>query len=125
MPRAPKKCGKDGCDERVPHGGIPRCPLHNTPRWPPTPPGGSRTTTPEHRAWRLAVLERDHWRCQLKYPPCTGKATEADHITPDTQGGALTLDNGQATCVACHRVKTAIEANNAQWGTHHPLPPPA
>ena len=55
-----------------------------------------------HRQWRAAVLARD--------PICKdcGKApsTEADHITPLSQGGGWSLANGQGLCKPCHSRKT-------------------
>lgn len=84
-------------------------------------PGGwqhsntGRTSTPEHRAWRHAVLTRDHHRCQIQGPGCTGTATEADHITEVADGGHSTLENGQAVCHTCHAAKTAKHANRKRW----------
>ena len=81
------------------------------------PPGGTRTTTPQHRAWRRRVLERDNYQCQLRYPNrCTGTATEADHIIEVTDGGAAEDPaNGQAVCEPCHAHKTALHANKKRW----------
>ena len=86
----------------------------------------SRTATPQHRAWREAVLTRDGYQCQLQYPNrCTGTATEADHILEysDRPDLAYNLDNGQAVCSACHKKKTADHALKKRWAnrTHkHP-----
>ena len=77
---------------------------------PWTNSGGSRTSTPQHKRWRAAVLKRDNYRCQAHYPGCTGEATQADHIIPDAEGGELDLDNGQAICINCHKLKTQLEA---------------
>lgn len=77
--------------------------------------GRSRTSTTDHKRWRLAVLRRDKFRCQLNLPGCQGAATEADHIIPVSRGGSPTaLDNGQAVCAACHTRKTREEWRLAQ-----------
>lgn len=63
--------------------------------------------------WRQRVLDRDGWRCR----EC-GKAglLEADHIEPLDRGGKpFDLDNGQALCKPCHKIKTAAE-NRRQLG---------
>lgn len=36
-----------------------------------------------------------------------GQAFHADHVRPFSQGGATTLDNGQALCAACNLKKGA------------------
>jgi 5-methylcytosine-specific restriction protein A len=82
----------------------------------------TRTTTPEHRAWRLAVLKRDSYLCQLKGKKCTGKATEADHILADADGGLLTMDNGRAVCHTCHAERTSRDANAKRWANRGNFP---
>lgn len=84
-------------------------PLH-----PKTP---SRTSTPQHRQWRLLVLDRDQYQCQLRYPGrCIGTATEADHIIEYSRGGSeFDPNNGQAACTPCHAHKTALDANQQRW----------
>ena len=72
--------------------------------------GASRTSTPEHKEWRLVVLRRDRFRCQLRLSGCAGLAAEADHIVPVSRGGApYDPDNGQAVCASCHERKTREE----------------
>ena len=86
-----------------------------TPPWTNNTP--SRTATPQHKAWRAAVLTRDNHQCQLRYPNrCKGQATQADHITEVADGGPpLDLANGQAVCEPCHKHKTAQHANRVRW----------
>lgn len=71
--------------------------------------------TPEHRAWRDAVLARAGHRCEARDDRgqrCT-KATPlhrmfADHIREIKDGGALhDLENGQCLCGSHHTAKTA------------------
>ena len=55
------------------------------------------------RAWRRVrrqVLERDHHRCQLQLPGCTGRATHAHH----TKGKAMGDDPAHllAACSSCN-----------------------
>ncbi|WP_147049081.1 HNH endonuclease signature motif containing protein [Methylobacterium gnaphalii] len=68
--------------------------------------------TAEHKAWRLEVLKRAHWRCQ--WPGCQahgrrgGVRLYADHILERKDGGAsLDPRNGQTLCPKHHQVKTA------------------
>lgn len=108
MPRAPKKCARDGCETR---GTGRYCPEHQV-RWKQGP---SRTSTPEHAAWRKAVLDRDHWWCRIQGPGCTGRANHADHITAVAFGGAeFDLTNGQAACPTCHLAKSLAEATEGR-----------
>jgi len=62
-----------------------------------------------HRAWpnvRKRVLERDQYRCQVRGPRCTERATEVDHIVPFSQGGAkYDPANLQAACKPCNSWK--------------------
>jgi len=65
----------------------------------------SRTYGANWRRKRLAQLERDRWRCQLRLPGCQGAASEVDHILgaeqdPDHQ--AL-----RSVCSSCHKQRTA------------------
>lgn len=63
--------------------------------------------TPEHRAWRLAVLKQAGFRCQAVGCAATGRLY-ADHVRELRDGGApLDLANGQALCATHHALKTA------------------
>jgi 5-methylcytosine-specific restriction endonuclease McrA len=73
------------------------------PRRPPTEawPNGST------RAWRKIrerILKRDSYRCQLKLPGCTFKATAVHHI----YGRQITGDNPQYLQAACQSCNSAI-----------------
>ncbi|HET7386750.1 MAG TPA: HNH endonuclease [Nocardioidaceae bacterium] len=63
----------------------------------------------------MEVLERDGYRCRLRYDVCIGTATIADHKQAVKLGGAeFDLANGQAACEPCHKVKTQAEAQAAR-----------
>ncbi|CPT12036.1 Bacteriophage protein [Mycobacteroides abscessus subsp. abscessus] len=116
MPRAPKVCSHKDCTELV-HGDT-RCPQHKTHRWGK---GDPRTTDPRHKAWRKTVLDRDHWRCQIRYPGCIGEATIADHILAVKLGGAEhDIQNGQAACRPCSDKKSSDEGHKAAGHTVRP-----
>jgi 5-methylcytosine-specific restriction protein A len=107
MPRAPKKCGRTGCTERV--TGQTYCAQHQPIGWKSG--GRARTDTAESKAWRRAVLDRCHWRCEILGPRCQGRATQADHIRNVAAGGnEHDLANGQGACKPCHDEKTQREA---------------
>jgi hypothetical protein len=65
--------------------------------------------TPEHRAWRAAVIARAGGRCQ--WPGCdrAERRMFADHIREIRDAPALALDpsNGQCLCGKHHTLKTA------------------
>ncbi|WP_341874510.1 HNH endonuclease signature motif containing protein [Methylobacterium nodulans] len=68
--------------------------------------------TPEHRAWRLAVLQRAGWCCE----DCGAQGGRggvrlfADHVIERQDGGALTdPNNGRCLCGSCHTRKTVAE----------------
>ena len=104
MPRAPSKCGRFGCETRTTRR---YCPEHAI-GWQTK--GASRTATAEHKAWRLAVLNRCGWRCKTQGPGCEGRATQADHIIPVAEGGLTIMENGAGICVTCHKKKSQAEA---------------
>ena len=68
--------------------------------------------TPEHRAWRQAVMQRAGWRCEAveaghrcinRHP----KRMFADHVVERKDGGAaLDPGNGQCLCGTHHALKT-------------------
>lgn len=78
---------------------------------PPAKTADPHYLTPEHRAWREAVLQRAGGRCQALdcTTPGHGRLI-ADHIVELRDGGAaLDLRNGQALCLPCHTRKTIAE----------------
>jgi 5-methylcytosine-specific restriction protein A len=73
---------------------------------------------------RRRALIRDRHECQIRDPKvCTGTADAVDLIIPFHRGGIVTLDNCQAVCLACHRLKTAREAAQAKRDRRRRKPP--
>lgn len=119
MPRAPKLCTAPGCTNMAQRGS--RCDEH--PRghnWTRYPSANTLTLTREQRrAFRDAVLARDH-TCQACH---TRPATEADHIIPTAAGGPNNPHtNGQGLCHECHQAKTRADKQATSGG--HPTPSP-
>ncbi|MFT8245209.1 HNH endonuclease signature motif containing protein [Roseomonas sp. BN140053] len=76
--------------------------------------------TPEHQAWRAAVIRRAGGMCQA--PGCgrTGVRLFADHVRELRDGGdPLDPANGQALCGAHHTAKTASERARRQGERYH------
>lgn len=68
-----------------------------------------RGSTRQSRRERAAVLAA--WpSCYLRYPGCTIRATEDDHVVPLSQGGTDDLANRRGACRSCHRAKSQREA---------------
>lgn len=77
--------------------------------------------TPEHAAWRAAVLRNARFACEQ----CGLKGVKlyADHIVEIRDGGSKTDPaNGQALCASCHARKTARERAR-RHGAPGPLHP--
>lgn len=81
--------------------------------------------TPEHKAWRRAVLDRAGWRCQAVLltsgERCKKAAPDhrlyADHVIEIEDGGSPTdLGNGQCLCYSHHGMKTALMRSERQKG---------
>ncbi len=66
----------------------------------------------EWKRLRKAALKRDQNRCQLLMSPCTGTATEVDHIQPVYLAPHLqgVLSNLMSVCKPCHDIKSRQEA---------------
>lgn len=72
------------------------------------PKDGQRLFSHEQR---LAIFRRDNCICQVRLK-CTGDKCEwdfweADHISPWSQGGKTTVENGQVACQPCNSSKGA------------------
>jgi 5-methylcytosine-specific restriction endonuclease McrA len=55
---------------------------------------------------KLAAYERAGGRCEVCSAPLIPGCIEYDHIVPCAFGGSADLDNCEATCPACHGIKT-------------------
>ncbi|MGV6875914.1 HNH endonuclease [Pseudochelatococcus sp. B33] len=91
---------------------MPRRPNH---RWCHAGTSTERGYGAEWRKLRAAALARDNHLCQAclaadKLTP----ATDVDHVTPKSKGGADDLSNLQSLCRRHHDEKTAREAAEAQ-----------
>jgi 5-methylcytosine-specific restriction protein A len=112
MPRAPRKCPREGCETRITRG--PYCPEH-TQAWAGSTRGADDT---EWKKLRLTILDRDRRRCWM----CRGPGADTvDHLKPKAYGGTDSPDNLAAihdrTFPHCHRRKTAVDrlAANRNW----------
>lgn len=80
---------------------------------PPPKTADAELLTPEHKAWRLAVCRRAHWRCEwveqglrCRRSAANGDRMIADHIVERDDGGALLdLNNGQCLCTSHNTLK--------------------
>lgn len=105
-----KFCAERGCWKRIPIG-VERCDDHA--RAASARRNDDRRDrglfSPEWKARRLRVLDRDRLRCQLALPGCTGVATEV-HLDPSLGG-----DHNRATdelCVAACQSCNVYERNH-------------
>ncbi len=78
----------------------------NSPSWVDgrSKVGQRLRTSPEYTRWRMNVLERDNYTCQICFK--RGGLLEADHIKsfalfPELR---LVLSNGRTLCKKCHRL---------------------
>lgn len=69
------------------------------------------------RKLRSTVLARDEYLCQVCLAMGIYTTAEAvDHIVNKAQGGTDALDNLQAICHACHKIKTQNESRQGRGG---------
>jgi 5-methylcytosine-specific restriction endonuclease McrA len=64
------------------------------------------------RYWKGDSLDKLFWYHlkRLKEHISSDRKPEVDHIVPVSKGGAtLGLDNHQAICYTCHKVKTKVD----------------
>jgi 5-methylcytosine-specific restriction protein A len=83
--------------------GKSRCREHSRPGWRQRPPANRYAYGSGRAKTARQVLERDGFRCQLRYPDiCIGRASQADHIVQPAAGGRNDLANLRAVCRPCH-----------------------
>jgi 5-methylcytosine-specific restriction endonuclease McrA len=92
MPRAPKECGKQGCEERV--RGRKYCDAH-TQAWQGSTRSGTHTSAADQRLRAQVLLEEP-------FCACGAPATEAGHIRPHAYGGRYERDNLRGQCRPCN-----------------------
>lgn len=77
-----------------------------SPKTPPVTHAPNRYKTKQWWWTRRYVLDRDGYRCQLRYDGCTHHARAVDHILePDRGGSFYATSNLQAACTHCNTVK--------------------
>lgn len=75
--------------------------------------GDPRTTSPQWRALRRAILIRDSYRCHICGHP---GADEVDHLVAVSNGGTDHPTNLAAIHRRpCHAKKSSNEGNEARW----------
>lgn len=123
---APRPCRHAGCHALV-RDGSGYCPAHQADKKAgrfADPRRGSSSERGYGATWRKLrdhVMRRDCGLCQ----PCkeAGRvtaATHVDHIVPKCEGGGDDESNLRAICSACHKTKTASEAQRAKGGGRGP-----
>jgi 5-methylcytosine-specific restriction enzyme A len=84
-----------------------RCPECRGRSWSRPPPANAYAYSSGWQAIRKKVLERDGYRCQLRYAViCIGRASQVDHIVQPEAGGTDALENLRAVCRRCHARRT-------------------
>ena len=105
MPRAPRKCPQEGCEQRITTGRY--CAEHSD-HWTLQPSGWQKP--PNWDRDRQTVLERDRGICYLCGNP---GADTVDHVISQARRGPNRLDNYAAVhdraFPHCHRAKTNRE----------------
>ena len=56
---------------------------------------------------RIAILERDNYRCTIGLAKCRGIATQVDHVVPLAYGGSkYEASNLRASCAYCNATRS-------------------
>jgi 5-methylcytosine-specific restriction protein A len=102
-----RRCLEPGC--RVLSRGVSRCPAHSKP-WT-NRPADTRYTSAEWRKERAFVIQQEP-DCQLRFPGCTGRSTQVDHILSanDRPDLFLTRSNLRGVCAKCHYRRSAEQS---------------
>lgn len=81
-----------------------------------TPANKKLRASPEYKAWRIAVFERDSYTCQK----CgqVGWTLHAHHLIPFSADPEFRLEvsNGQTLCEPCHRKTDSFLGKAKTWG---------
>jgi 5-methylcytosine-specific restriction protein A len=105
MPSLRFPCRQPGCGALLDRPGW--CVAHQRPRF-----GHLRPLPSDWDERHARVLRRDGNRCQLLRDGavCGRRARQVDHKLARAFGGSDELDNLQAACDECHRLKSQAEA---------------
>lgn len=63
---------------------------------------GPARNDPAYKRARRFVLERDGWRCQVRGPKCTHRATQAHHLDGVTAINLCNVRRMVASCGPCN-----------------------
>jgi 5-methylcytosine-specific restriction endonuclease McrA len=69
---------------------------------------------PEYKRFRLAILARDNYICQIRGSLCTYRANKVDHIIPVTRANMKDPLNCRAACNNCNAQKAAQDRAHRQ-----------
>jgi 5-methylcytosine-specific restriction protein A len=108
----PKPCSKAGCRVYATSGS--RCDEHQRKAWASNEgkTSSERGYGAKWRKVRKAALHRDLHLCQVcRKDNRLREAKEVDHIINKADGGDDSLENLQAICTPCHKLKTQKERN--------------
>ena len=105
----PKPCTAPGCGKLV-RDGSGRCEAHPKPAWSKRVETPKRTTGRKLQAMREQLFRANPLCVSCEAQGRVTSATQRDHITPLSEGGADDDSNVQALCDACHDVKSKAEA---------------
>ena len=86
--------------------GKSRCREHMRTGWRKRPPANRYAYGSGWAKIARQVLERDSFRCQLRYDVCVGRASQVDHIVQPEAGGTSDPSNLRAVCRPCHARRT-------------------
>lgn len=88
--------------------GTSRCRAHTRSGWAThRPPANIYAYGSGWSARVRQVLEREGYRCQLRYADiCVGRTSQVDHILQPEAGGGSDLANLRAVCRPCHARRT-------------------
>jgi 5-methylcytosine-specific restriction protein A len=90
-----------------------RCPEHRS-GWDAKPK--ERDLAYAHPLYKRnrALLLKDHPRCSLRFPGCTGGADTIDHIVSVARGGTNDLSNLRPACLHCNMARGRAAGNETK-----------
>jgi 5-methylcytosine-specific restriction endonuclease McrA len=111
-----RPCLERGVPFHLSEPGKPRCAAHMKP-WDRRPAPDQRYTGTNWRKMRARVI-REEPICQLRFPGCTGRSVQVDHIVSanDRPDLFLVRSNLRGLCAACHFKRSAEQARARRRG---------